>query len=60
VGKVLKVDADLDRDKDLAVTFKTRDTGIECGDTEATLTGTTFDSQEISGTDSIITILCRR
>jgi hypothetical protein len=60
VGIVLKMDADFDGDKDLVVTFRVRDTGIQCGDTEATLTGTTLDGQDITGTDSIVTVLCRR
>jgi YVTN family beta-propeller protein len=35
-------DADYDGDMDVVLHFKTRDTGILCGDTEATLTGETF------------------
>lgn len=45
---------------DLLLRFKIRRTGIECGDTEATLTGQTYESQSITGTDSIKTVGCRK
>jgi hypothetical protein len=51
-------DVDLDGDMDIVLHFNTPDTGIACGDTEATLTGETFDAQAISGTDSIVTVNC--
>ena len=51
-------DADGDGDSDLVLHFKTQDTGIQCGDTEATLTGETFDGQPIQGSDSINTVGC--
>jgi hypothetical protein len=44
---------------DLLLRFKIPDTGIACGDTEATLTGETFDSQSFTGTDSIKTVGCK-
>jgi hypothetical protein len=50
-------DVDGDGDDDLVVHFRTQETGIECGNTEATLTGATlFDGIPISGTDSIHTV----
>lgn len=51
---------DVNRDGllDILLYFKIRDTGIECGDTEATLTGETFDGRAIEGTDSIVTKGC--
>jgi hypothetical protein len=50
-------DVDGDGEDDLVVHFRTQDTGIECGDTEATLTGATLiDGIPISGTDSIHTV----
>ena len=53
-------DVDSDGDIDLVLYFKTEETGIECGDTEATLTGETTEGESFSGTDSIITIGCQR
>jgi len=52
-------DVDDDGDMDLLLKFKDRDTGIECDDTEATLTGETFDEQSIAGTDSVKTVGCK-
>ena len=46
-------DVDDDGDTDMLLHFRTRDTGIEAGDTEAELTGLTFDGQEIYGVDLI-------
>jgi len=43
---------------DLSCKFKMSDTGIACGDTEATLIGKTFGGESISGTDSIETVGC--
>jgi hypothetical protein len=53
-------DVDQDGDLDLLVDFQSRDTGIACGDTEATLTGTTFDGQAITGSDAIKTVGCKK
>lgn len=44
---------------DLSLCFKIPQTGIACGDTEALLTGATFDSELIEGFDSIRTVGCR-
>jgi hypothetical protein len=52
-------DVDDDGDWDLVLKFNTQDAGIVCGDTEATLTGQTFDSDQITGTDTIKTVGCK-
>ena len=52
-------DVDGDTDWDLMLQFKTQDTGIVCGDTEATLTGKTLDGESFTGTDSIKTVGCK-
>jgi len=44
---------------DLLLHFNTQDTGIQCGDTAATLTGMTFAGEAITGTDAIVTTNCR-
>ena len=51
-------DVDNDGDMDLVFHFRTQETGIQCGDTEATLTGETWDGTPISGTDSVTTVGC--
>ncbi|MDH3431843.1 MAG: hypothetical protein OEQ14_17730 [Gammaproteobacteria bacterium] len=51
-------DFDEDGDADLILHFSTPMTGIQCGDTEATLTGETFDGQPITGSDAISTVPC--
>ena len=53
-------DVDGDGDEDLTVKFLTNETGIACGDTRASLSGDTFDSQSISGSDAINTFNCPR
>jgi hypothetical protein len=52
---------DINRDGlgDLLLRFKIPTTGIACGDTEATLTGETFDGLSFSGTDLIKTVGCK-
>ena len=44
---------------DMVFHFKVSDTGITCGDTDATLTGETFDATPIEGTDSVKTTGCK-
>jgi hypothetical protein len=53
-------DVDGDGDWDLALKFKTQDTRIACGDTEVTLTAKTLDGTQITGTDSIKTVGCKK
>ena len=49
-------DVNGDGDIDLLVHFRTPETGIACGDADATLTGETFDGQHIKGSDTITTV----
>jgi len=46
-------DVDNDGDIDMILHFKTQETGITAGDTEATLTGETVDGRQFFGTDSV-------
>lgn len=57
VGRI--IDVDHDGDKDVVFKFRLRKTGIQCGDTSATLIGETNDGQSIVGTDSIVTKRCK-
>lgn len=52
---------DINKDgyRDLLLRFRIRATGIKCGDTDATLTGKTFDGQSFTGTDQITTRGCK-
>ena len=43
---------------DLMFHFRTQETGIVCGDTEATLNGELLDQTPITGTDSVNTVGC--
>jgi len=52
-------DVDGDGDDDLMLHFNTQDTGIQCGDTEATLSGKTIGGEAIEGSDSINTVGCK-
>jgi hypothetical protein len=52
-------DVDGDGDTDVILHFNTQATGIQCGDTSASLTGETFDGQMIEGSDSIKTTGCK-
>jgi len=52
-------DVDGDGDLDLLLHFRTTDTGIQCGDTEVTLTGVTFTRHHIQGSDTVVTVGCR-
>ena len=51
-------DVDGDGDLDMILHFRTQETGIECGDTAASLTGLTNSGQAIKGSDSIRTVGC--
>ena len=51
-------DVDDDGDIDALYHFRIPETGIQCGDTEAVLTGETWDFASITGTDSINTVGC--
>lgn len=51
-------DVDEDGDLDLLLHFDTQDTGIACGDSEATLIGVTYSGQAVSGSDSVAVIRC--
>jgi len=52
-------DVDGDGDDDLVLHFRIQETGIQCGDTSASLTGTTFSGFAIEGSDSIQTVGCK-
>ena len=58
-GKGHIEDVDSDGDQDLVLHFKTQDTGIQCGDVTASLTGETFDGQALEGSDSIKIVGCK-
>jgi hypothetical protein len=47
---------DGDGDLDMVLHFKTQETGIQAGDTEACLIGETVDGQAIEGCDAIVTV----
>ena len=51
-------DVDGDADLDLLLHFRTQATGIQCGDTSATLTAETFGGDPVTGTDTIVTVGC--
>jgi len=48
-------DADGDGTLDLVLHFRTQDTGLQCGDTSASLTSKTVSGQAIMGSDAIVT-----
>ena len=51
-------DVDGDGDIDMVLHFVTQDTGITCGDSDASLTGATFSGVTVEGSDSIETVAC--
>jgi hypothetical protein len=53
-------DVDGDGDSDLLLHFRTREAGLACGDTEATLQGETFGGEPITGTSAVDTVGCKR
>jgi len=52
-------DVDGDGDVDLLFRFQTQETGIQCGDASASLSGQTYDGVPIEGTDPIVTVGCK-
>ena len=52
-------DVDGDGDTDMFLHFNTQATGIQCGNTAASLTGKAFDGQRIEGVGSIGTVGCK-
>ncbi|MFC2164018.1 hypothetical protein ACFLT2_03350 [Acidobacteriota bacterium] len=52
-------DVEKDGDMDMILQFKIRDTGIQCGDTVAYITGMTLGNQSFRGFDSIKTVGCK-
>ena len=52
-------DVDKDGDTDLLMHFRTRETGIECGETIVTLKGASFAGTSVQGSDSIRTVGCK-
>jgi hypothetical protein len=51
-------DVDGDGDIDMILLFNTQETGIQCGDTSASLTGHTSGGEAIRGSDSVNTAKC--
>jgi len=52
-------DENLDGYMDLVFHFWTRDTGIQCGDTEAMISGVMIDGRLFEASDSVNTVNCR-
>jgi hypothetical protein len=52
-------DVDGDRNLDLVLHFATQQTGLQCGDSSARLTGETSSGQPIEGSDSVRTVGCQ-
>jgi len=52
-------DVDRDGDLDIILKFNTQATGIQCGNTSASLNGKTFSGQPIRGSDSLRTAGCK-
>lgn len=52
-------DVNHDGFSDLLLVFETEETGFQCGDSTALLTGQTFDGEAIEGSESILIIGCK-
>jgi hypothetical protein len=52
-------DVNGDGQLDLLLHFRTQDSGIQCGDTSASLTGQTVNGVPIQGSDTIRTVGCK-
>jgi len=52
-------DVDSDGDWDYVLRFAIDETGIVCGDSEATVTGETINGEQFTGTDTIKTVGCK-
>jgi hypothetical protein len=57
--RVAVEDVNSDGRTDILLHFNIQDTGIQCGDTSAVLTGQTSGGQAIEGSDAITTVGCR-
>jgi hypothetical protein len=58
-GRAHIVDVNGDGKLDIVLHFNTQETGIQCGDISAFLTGETIGGQVITGFDSIRTVGCK-
>jgi hypothetical protein len=58
-GRAHVEDVDADGDADLVLHFNTQDTGIQCSDAEATLTGAIYSGESVTGTDAITVVKCQ-
>jgi hypothetical protein len=52
-------DVNSDSLPDLVLHFRTQDSGIQCGDSSASITGETVDGIPIQGSDTIRTVGCK-
>jgi hypothetical protein len=59
-GKVRTRDVNKDGRPDLLLHFRTQDSGIECGDASASLTGRTVNGEPVQGSDTITTVGCKK
>ena len=57
-GRGHSEDVDHDGDLDMMLHFSTQEAGIQCGATQASLTGQTTNGLSITGTDAIVTVGC--